>query len=67
MSVVKSATPMVAVRPGSAPITMPTKVAQHTLNSVSKFAKTAKALARWERPSGMTGYGRRTRNRVSKT
>jgi hypothetical protein len=37
---------MVAVRPGSAPMTMPTSVAHATLNNVVKFANSAKALKR---------------------
>ncbi len=54
VSVVSKATPMVAVRPGSAPMTMPRNVAQITLKSVCGFMKPTKAAPSRPRLSNIT-------------
>ena len=53
VSVVMSATPIVAVRPGSAPITMPTKLASAMMPSVAGSAKVAIERAKSARPSSI--------------
>src|SRR5919106_3802964 len=49
VSVVSSATPMVAVRPGSAPTMIPSSVAQATCNSESRVVRRTKASPSWAR------------------
>jgi hypothetical protein len=53
VSVVSKATPMVAVRPGRAPMTMPRKVAHITLKSVCGFMNPTKAPPSWPRLSSI--------------
>ena len=64
VSVVIRATPMVAVRPGRAPMTMPRKVAQSTVNSTPGDMKPANALPKFARLSSIgesrLDHGRRT-------
>ena len=64
VSVVIRATPMVAVRPGSAPMTMPRKVAHSTVKSTPGVMKPANALPKFARLSSIGGsrsdHGRRT-------
>src|SRR5262245_17202814 len=53
VSVVISATPMVAVSPGRAPITMPRNVAHRTVKMVLGVRNPAKAAPNWPRLSSM--------------
>src|SRR5215216_4352320 len=53
VNVVISATPIVAVRPGNAPITMPRNVAHKTLKIVHGVMKPRKATPNWPRLSNM--------------
>src|SRR5918998_6163022 len=62
--VVMSATPIVAVRPGRAPITMPRKVAQTALKMDPGVSRPAKAvpnsrrLSNIKRPGAICGLGK---------
>ena len=62
VSVVIKATPMVAVRPGSAPMTMPRKVAHSTVKSMPGDMKPQNAPPNCPRLSNIGGIrqGRRT-------